>query len=247
MGDKMHKKFIFCLFSLLIIITIISFSTVQAATSNTNSQTSYNNNINSHRFDYINQKNNNDEIILKYVFIGLFLLPIVYAIVRFIYHFITYKEPNDDHITDEEFNKQCPEFDLNALRKEFGEIFINVQRARMNLDYSGLRQLVDTELYNLYKVDFDVMSSKLQKNVMSDFNIVSLYFYDYQKTDSFTMIGVDFTICFRDYIVDNNKTVIRGKGKILYQKRYKLGFVKYDDKNKWILKIKQKVRQTNLT
>ncbi len=175
--------------------------------------------------------------------------------------------------SDEAFKKNFPDVDIDALRKELGEVFINVQDAWMNIDYEMLRQLVDNELYNSYSMNLNVLETKGQKNIMSDYNIKSLLFCDYQKRDEYTLVSVQLNISFKDYVVDSKNKVIRGKKNRTYLMCYELQFIKYDldarcprcggeiDYNlgrclscrtqinrvsgKWLLKTKRLIRQAN--
>ncbi len=211
------------------------------------------------------------------IFLGVILFaPVILLFIFFLRKNDTQVVNNSIFVpyTDEAFTKNFPNVDINALRKEFGEIFINVQNAWMDLDEKALRKLVDNELYNSYSMNLETLRVKGQKNIMSDYDIKSLKFCGYNKQEKYTIVDTQLIISFKDYIIDSKGKVIRGKKNRTYLMKYELQFIKYDinDKcpncgcevdnstgkclschteitrvnNVWLLKTKRLIKQTNI-
>ena len=76
-------------------------------------------------------------------------------------------------------NKYKPEnttvrkLNVDEFLKNTYELYIDVQNAWMNFDYDKLRSLLSDELYNTYSSQLKVLSRKKQKNIMSDFKLIS--------------------------------------------------------------------------
>ena len=122
---------------------------------------------------------------------------------------------------------------IDDLKKKLYQIFVDVQYAWMEFDYDKLSNLCSNELFNSYKSDLETLKLKNGKNIMSDFNFVSLNITNaYRKNDILT-VEVLLHVKFHDYIIDtSNNKVIRGDKNRIYDNHYILEYRKKDERLK---------------
>jgi ABC-type ATPase with predicted acetyltransferase domain len=117
--------------------------------------------------------------------------------------------------------------DVVKLKKDLYKIFVDVQIAWMEFDYDALAKLCGDELYNSYKRDLEILKLKNGKNIMKNFDEISLDIESIYKRDNNIFINVILEVEFYDYVI-NTKTnkVIRGDKNRLYNNAYLLKYKK---------------------
>ena len=122
---------------------------------------------------------------------------------------------------------------IDDLKKKLYQIFVDVQMAWMEFDYDKLSKLCSNELYNSYKSDLEALKLKNGKNIMNDFNLVSLNITNAYRENNMLSVEVLLHIKFHDYIIDtSNNKVIRGDKNRIYDNNYILIYRKKDEKIK---------------
>ncbi len=111
------------------------------------------------------------------------------------------------------------------IKKECYELFLKVQNALSEFDYSELRKLVTDELYNVYAGKLDDLREKNYKRVLKDFeeHKISLVSQEFDK--NMTAIKVRVEVDFYDYIIDENQKLMSGSNSTKRHQAYLLTFV----------------------
>lgn len=122
-----------------------------------------------------------------------------------------------------DFNKK--EFLDNAYK-----MFIDIQNAWSDFDYSKLQSMLSDELFNTYKSQLKTLSLKKQKNVMNNFNKDYIEITDFNVNKEKSTIKVILLVSFYDYVVDKDNKVVRGTSKNKVKNVYELTFIKSDKK-----------------
>ncbi len=111
---------------------------------------------------------------------------------------------------------------LDILEKKF----VDVQNAWMNFDYSALEKLCTKELYESYKSDLEILNSKGQKNVMSNFKRCSIDITDIKEENGLVTVSIYLHMSFYDYVIDvNSDKVVRGKANFVHHNQYRIDYV----------------------
>ena len=121
------------------------------------------------------------------------------------------------------------DFDLEAFNKFIFDKFVNIQKDWMNFNYDGLRSNLSDELYNQYEMQLYTLKTKKQKNVMSDFKLLDCYIQKVSTQDNVQKLEVILEVSFKDYVINEKNTVVRGNKKTIYKMTYKLTFVRNID------------------
>lgn len=75
-------------------------------------------------------------------------------------------------------------------------------------------------------MQLEILKEKCQKNIMSDFNLEDCKITNVKINGNVKTIEVQLRVSFRDYVVDNNNTVVRGNKDCIYNMTYLLTFTK---------------------
>ena len=97
----------------------------------------------------------------------------------------------------------------NIINKTY-EIYEDLQYAWSDFNYDKMRTLISDELYNNYKMQLKTLSTKKQRNVMSDIEFVRGSIKDFEITKTSLNITVELEVTQNDYIVDENGIILRG-------------------------------------
>ena len=112
------------------------------------------------------------------------------------------------------------------LLDEAYRIFVDTQKAWMNFDYNKLREVVTDELYNMYYSQLQTLSIKGEKNIMSNFQLISSNLQCTYEENCKIFYTINLKVSFLDYIVDSNNNVLRGNKFQFVNMEYELEFVK---------------------
>ena len=138
-----------------------------------------------------------------------------------IYKYLATKE-----ITSEEANSVIPNFNMEEFKTKSYEIFIDVQKAWMYFEYDKLKEILSDELYNTYLMDLDALKVKNQRNVMADFENISIKLIGVKKENNQYIATILLNTKFYDYIEDKSGRVVRGNSHNKVNNIYILTFVK---------------------
>lgn len=128
-------------------------------------------------------------------------------------------------------NEEIFALDANLNLEEFKttafNIYKDIQIAWMNFDLDSIKNLISDEIYNMYTMQLDTLKIKGQQNIMSDIELHEFYITNITFENNVETIETIMTVECYDYIVDNNKKVIRGNknNKMIYT--YNITFTKY--------------------
>jgi len=169
---------------------------------------------------------------ISYIIMGLFLIIIFFMICEGIYYLIFYpiilkikeKKELKEYMLKE--NKKIMEIPPNENilkkiinnydRKKFIEErfkdFVTIQNDLMNFNYKELREKLTDELYNQYKMEMQILETKKEKIIMSDFKLESGYI-NYVEENELVVVYLRMIVSFNNYIEKNSKFIKRRKKK----------------------------------
>lgn len=116
--------------------------------------------------------------------------------------------------------------DADEFKKLAFELYKNIQEEWMNFDYNGLRKHLTDELYNTYMMQLDALKVKGQQNIMKDFENIAVKITNITEESGMVNVTVYLHTAMYDYVVDNNKKVVRGKDNHKLDIEYTITFVK---------------------
>lgn len=128
-------------------------------------------------------------------------------------------------------NEEISILDANLNLEEFKNIAFNiykdVQIAWMNFDLDSIKNIISDEIYNMYSMQLDTLKIKHQQNIMDDIKLQNIDITNITYENNIETIETVIEVECYDYIIDNNKKVIRGSKnkKMLYT--YKITFTKH--------------------
>ena len=117
--------------------------------------------------------------------------------------------------------------DIDKIKDELYQKFIDVQNAWMEFDYDSLSKLCSSELYSTYKAQLEVLKVKNGKNIMHDFKLNNISIISASKNGNMGRVKVYLDVTFYDYVIDcNTDIVIRGRKNVPVHNRYILEYTK---------------------
>ena len=131
---------------------------------------------------------------------------------------------NYQEITDDRLKKIG--MDADEFKKLAFELYKTIQEEWMNFDYDGLRKHLTDELYNTYMMQLDALKVKGQQNIMKDFENIAVKITNITEESGMVNVTVYLHTAMYDYVVDNNKKVVRGKDNHKIDIEYIITFVK---------------------
>lgn len=119
----------------------------------------------------------------------------------------------------------------DMTEKELLEIlikkFLDIQNAWMEFDYDSLEKLCTKELYQSYKSDLEILSSKNEKNIMDNFNLVACNVKEIKEENGVISILIYLRMDFIDYVINTTSgDIIRGDKNRKVINQYDIVFVK---------------------
>lgn len=138
---------------------------------------------------------------------------------------------NYQDISEEQLHKYLPNASLTEIKDTVYNRFKEIQEAWMEFDYDKLRELCTDELYNSYIAQLDVLKIKNNKNIMKEFNKLTLNITNIKEENNNINISVYLKVSFYDYVVDKDNNVVRGTDKTKITNNYIMTFVKAKDEN----------------
>lgn len=105
-------------------------------------------------------------------------------------------------------------------------LYKQINDAWMNKDLEPIRHLLTDEMYNMYLMQLDTLIENGQTNIMGDYLFVSGHIASKRKYKGKETIIMVFRIKCKDYIVDKNGRVVRGKATDVLDYTYELKLVR---------------------
>lgn len=124
---------------------------------------------------------------------------------------------------------KIPGFDRLKFIEDAYDNFVTIQESWMNFDYDNIEKLVTNELYNSYITQLKTLKIKNQKNIMSNFELVSNRIVYFDESEREYTIKTEMQVKFYDYIVDKDNNIIRGNDDRRVIMTYELTYVKSKD------------------
>lgn len=133
----------------------------------------------------------------------------------------------DDSATVNKIKGYLPNFDKSAFLTEGYKIYRDIQDAWMNFKLDSVRNIITDEMYNMYSSQLDIMETKGEQNIMSDFNWVDSFISGVTVQNDSIVITTRYVIEFYDYIINKNTgKVVSGNKKQKYRVTYEMKFQK---------------------
>lgn len=162
----------------------------------------------------------NSKIYLLIVFILISVFAIlalsIFAIPFLIVMFIAYIKSKDkikniiSEDVSEEILKEFNIEDIEKLKWDLYNNFVEIQRSWMNFNYNNLKSLTTDELYNQYKSQLEVLELKGDKNVMERFEYVDSKIVSIEKIGNKENLKLMLNVKMYDYILNKEGKVIQG-------------------------------------
>ena len=138
-----------------------------------------------------------------------------------------YSDVSDELLAKYGINKD--EFKQMIYKK-----YVDIQNAWMNFDYDTLKNNLTDELYNSYLMQLEVLKSKKQKNIMSDFEKVDAKIINITEENNLINVKTYLRVWMHDYVVDKDNKVVRGNKQYVIDIEYIIDWVREKDNNKEI-------------
>lgn len=144
-------------------------------------------------------------------------------------------EKNKDYIKKvEKLYKVLPNFKYEEFKKYVFESYKNIQISYSSLDTETIRKYTTDELYHMYISRISAIKNKNVKNIMKDFEVLSVEVTDIEIENKIISITLRFkTECY-DYKVNKDNEIVKGTDKCKVSYDYSMTFIKSisDDINK---------------
>ena len=95
----------------------------------------------------------------------------------------------------------------DEIEKKVFNLLYNLKIYKMNLDIDKIKNIVNNNIYDLYKAQIKTLSEKNQKNIIQDIKYINSYITNISQNNN--LINLRMIIECYDYIICNNK-VIKG-------------------------------------
>lgn len=137
--------------------------------------------------------------------------------------------PTSEHTVNKNYDsvikKYLPSYTEQKLLEEFYNIFVSVQEAWMEFDYDQLEKYCSNALYESYKVDLNLLGKKNQKNIMSDFSLISSNIRGIEEQYGRVRVDVYLYVSFKDYIINEESgEVVDGNAEQIQKVKYDLEY-----------------------
>ena len=152
--------------------------------------------------------------ILCYLFEFFFMkipyitLPVILALVSFLVvkivksrknHFSFNVKIRNNNVLDESYFKEAL---VNpSIVSEAYECYLKIQKAWSKNNIEEVRDLLSSELYNMYKSQIETMKKNCQRNEMSDFKFVRGVIREYYESSNQEKFVITLQVLCRDYMV----------------------------------------------
>ena len=105
--------------------------------------------------------------------------------------------------------------------------FLDIQNAWTNFDYDSLEKLCTKELFQSYKSDLEILSSKNEKNVMNGFKLVACNVKEIKEENGIISVLVYLRMDFIDYVMNTTSgDIVRGNRDRKVIDQYDIVFVR---------------------
>lgn len=138
--------------------------------------------------------------------------------------------PKKDKANNEKLKELGME-DMDSLKQEFYQKYVDIQNAWMNIDYEKLSPLLTNSLYNMYKSQLKILEMKNQRNIMSDFEYIDCKLLKLSQINNKLQMEIYLNVKMYDYVVDQNNNVIKGNKNKKINIGYRIRFEKNIDNN----------------
>jgi len=122
----------------------------------------------------------------------------------------------------------------DELNAQVFEMYKQINDAWMNKDLTSVRNLLTDEMYSMYEMQLYTLSEDGHTNIMGDYKFVSGHIYYRRKYKNKETVEMIFRVLCKDYIVDSNNKVVRGRKRSTWDYTYEMKLVRNVD-NKTII------------
>ena len=107
-----------------------------------------------------------------------------------------------------------PGENIEKIKDVAYEVFLKIEDAWMNFDYTTLEENCVDYLFKEYKFQLKNMKSHNEQNIVKDFKLFDYYLIDVEKIADDTVLTIIFDVNYDDYIIDTKtKEIIKGKNR----------------------------------
>ena len=141
-------------------------------------------------------------------------------------HSVFHEDSQHTEVDEEVFNRLITNQSQEDLLRHFLKIYLDVQEATVDFDFSRLRRLTTDELFNNLRTQLEILQHKGGKNIKSDFSCIDIFISDIREMKGLLAVDVTLAISYFDYILDSSTgNFIRGNKHTRVGCYYKLTFV----------------------
>lgn len=133
----------------------------------------------------------------------------------------------DDTATVNKIKQHLPNFDKATFLNVGYKIYRDIQDAWMNFKLDSVRNIITDEMYNMYSSQLDIMETKGEQNIMSDFKLIDSFITGVTVQNNSIVVSTRYVIEFYDYIINQKSgKVVSGNKKQKYRVTYEMKFQK---------------------
>lgn len=140
-------------------------------------------------------------------------------------------------LTDTEIKNIDATLDIKMLKETTFELYKKLETAKTKQNIKNLKTIVTDELYSEQEQNIKSLKEQHQKEVSTNINLENFKVLSIEMLNNIPTILTYLHVSQYDYVIDKQKTVIRGTSDALYQIEYKITLEQTPDKQ---FKIKKK-------
>ena len=132
--------------------------------------------------------------------------------------------------------------DVRKFNNKAYKIFYETKYSFTKFDLETLKQLVSDEIYNIYKMELDLLKEKEQREVFSNFELLSIKLIDLKEQEDNYFAKVCLNVKFYDYvenIITHN--ILKGSKSSKVDEIYMLTLISNKDSDNWKLLKEEKL------
>lgn len=134
-------------------------------------------------------------------------------------------KPDRTREIENEIKKNDELFSVNKFTTWSKEVFITIQEAWEERDWTKIRPFEKEEIYKLHELQLKELIDKGRINKLDEININKAYLTDYSKDSEYEYLIVCMEVRMLDYIINENTgEVLRGNKNIPVRNKYLLTF-----------------------
>ena len=143
----------------------------------------------------------------------------------------------------EEIKKKDKYWNIDTINEKAFDIYKNVQLAWMNFELDKVKDVISEKIYKEYETSLNSLLNDNRKNIMDEIEFKSNEILNVNLNKYIEEIECKMIITCKDYVINKDEQVIKGKKDKINTYTYKLTFNKKINTNKYVLVEKKIMKQ----